>query len=100
MDVFSGMFATAWADGFDVRVNSDVDETQTRVSVVTGSMFTVLGLRPQVGRLLDGGDHVTDGAHPVIVISVAYWARRFVRGRRPRKSAVGARASTQSGVGD
>jgi predicted permease len=40
-------------------------------------MFPAFGLRPAAGRLLSANDDVTPGAHPVVVLSHDYWARRF-----------------------
>jgi predicted permease len=52
-----------------------------RVQLVSGEYFAVLGTRPQVGRLFEPRDNRSIGAHPVAVLSDAFWARRF--GRRP-----------------
>ena len=52
-----------------------------RVQLVSGEYFAVLGTSPQVGRLLGPSDNRSLGAHPVAVLSDAFWARRF--GRRP-----------------
>ena len=40
---------------------------------VTGSYFSVLGLRPALGRLLGPDDDRAVGVHPVAVVSHAYW---------------------------
>jgi predicted permease len=40
---------------------------------VSGSYFPVLGLQPAAGRLLSPADDRTVGAHPVAVVSHAYW---------------------------
>jgi predicted permease len=47
------------------------------VEFVTGNYFRVLGLAPALGRLLDERDDVTEGAHPVAVLSYGYWRSRF-----------------------
>jgi predicted permease len=52
---------------------------------VSGNFFDVLGLHPQRGRLITPADDREMGSGPVVVISDAYWQRRF--GRDP--SAVG-----------
>jgi predicted permease len=57
------------------------DET-VAIDVVSGSYFSVLGLTPAVGRLLDSADDVESPAAPAAVISDSYWFRRF--GRSPR----------------
>ena len=46
---------------------------------VSGDLFTQFGLRPAAGRLLTAADDAVAGAHPVAVISDAYWTRRFGR---------------------
>jgi hypothetical protein len=51
--------------------------------LVTGNYFSVLGLRPSLGRLLTPDDNLVAGAGglngAVAVISDNYWARRFAR---------------------
>jgi predicted permease len=47
------------------------------VQLVSGEYFELLRQRPQRGRLLTGSDNVTIGAHPVAVISDAYWRRQL-----------------------
>jgi len=45
--------------------------------LVSGNYFEVLGLHPALGRLLTADDDREAGAHPVAVISHAYWRSRF-----------------------
>ncbi|MGH9217940.1 MAG: ADOP family duplicated permease [Vicinamibacterales bacterium] len=47
------------------------------MQLVSGELFGVLQLTPQLGRLLAPGDNRTLGGHPVAVISDALWRRRF-----------------------
>jgi predicted permease len=47
------------------------------VQLVSGEYFELLRQRPQRGRLLTGSDNVTVAAHPVAVISDAYWRRQL-----------------------
>jgi predicted permease len=44
---------------------------------VTGDYFTLLGLDPHLGRLLQPTDDVAPGAHPVVVLAYSYWDRVF-----------------------
>ena len=44
---------------------------------VTASYFTVLGARPAAGRFFLPQEDATLGAHPVVVLSHAFWQRRF-----------------------
>ncbi len=45
--------------------------------VVTGNYFTGLGVRPATGRVFTQDDDRRLGAHPVTVLSYAFWQRRF-----------------------
>ena len=45
--------------------------------VVSGSYFTVLGIRPALGRLIGASDDVQLGQHPVVVLSHDYWKNRL-----------------------
>jgi predicted permease len=54
-------------------------EDVARVQLVSGEYFAVLGTRAQVGRLLTTQDNRSVGAHPVAVLSDAFWTRRFGR---------------------
>ena len=56
-----------------------VDDTAERTfgGVVSGNFFQVMGLRAAAGRLFTPQDDVTPSGHPVVVISYAYWQRRF-----------------------
>jgi len=45
--------------------------------LVTGNYFEVLGVRPALGRVLSPADDDVQGAHPVLVLSHAYWMRHF-----------------------
>ncbi|HKV70080.1 MAG TPA: ADOP family duplicated permease [Gemmatimonadales bacterium] len=59
---------------------------QALTTAASGNYFTVLGLRPQAGRFFSVVEDAAPGASPVVVVSDAFWARRF--GRSP--AAVGA----------
>jgi predicted permease len=41
--------------------------------IISGSYFPVLGVRPELGRLIDQSDDLQPGAHPVVVLSHDYW---------------------------
>ena len=44
---------------------------------VTGEYFTMLGIEPHLGRLLQPEDDVAPGAHPVVVLGYRYWESAF-----------------------
>jgi predicted permease len=77
--VFSGMFARA--GGGSMHLELDGVPQRTDVTTVTGSFFPVLGLRPQIGRLLNESDDVPGGPADgwAVVISDAMWTRLFNR---------------------
>jgi predicted permease len=54
-------------------------EEKLRAQFVSGNAFGVLGVTPAIGRLLTPSDDVAPGAHPVAVISHAFWTRRLGR---------------------
>src|SRR5262249_23028807 len=47
------------------------------VKVVTANYFDVLGVKAALGRTFLSGDETGPGADPVLVLSHAYWQRRF-----------------------
>ncbi len=51
--------------------------TLGRVHLVSGNYFSVLGVRPALGRVLSDGDDRVPGGHPVAVLSHGYWTSRF-----------------------
>src|SRR5499426_3763870 len=73
-DVLSGVVA------FEQRPFSMSDGNATeRVigQIVTGNYFTVLGVRPALGRFFLPEEDRTPNTHPVIVISHGLWRRSF-----------------------
>ncbi len=48
-------------------------------STVSGSYFPTLGLHPALGRLFDSRDDTTPGAHPIVVLSHAYWTNSLAQ---------------------
>ncbi len=63
----------------DQTLSIAVDDSAERTwgALVSGNYFQVMGLRAAAGRLFTPQDDVTPGGHPVVVISHAYWQRRF-----------------------
>jgi putative ABC transport system permease protein len=80
-------------------VTEDDTSTYANVAFVTGGFFQVLGVQSILGRILAvEDDH--DGAERVIVISSAYWQRRYGGTREVvgRRVAIGEQAFTIVGV--
>jgi predicted permease len=66
----------------DLTYGSDDQMEKSQFQHVSGNMFSSLGLRPALGRLLNEDDDRVPGAKPYAVISYAYWSARF--GRDPQ----------------
>jgi len=72
--VFSGVIARG---GTQMNVSYGDQNERVRGELVSGNFFEVLGVRPWAGRLFSQEDDRTPGAHPVAVLSYAFWERRF-----------------------
>jgi predicted permease len=72
--------AGAFAYG-SARASVEIDGVQEFVAadLVSGGYFTVLGVAPAAGRLLDPADDTVSTPAPAAVISDGYWERRFGR---------------------
>lgn len=68
--VFDGLIATSAAA---VGIAHDRTSEVADAEIVSGNYFSVLGVRPLVGRLLAQSDDTAPGANPVAVLSHAYW---------------------------
>lgn len=60
-----------------IFANEGGEQEQVRTQYVSGDAFDRLGVAPAAGRLFTGQDDVRPGAHPVAVVSHAFWTRRF-----------------------
>jgi len=56
-----------------------IDSGPVRLALVSGDYFSMLGVGAAVGRVLSGADDRPSGGQQVVVISDAYWDRRFAR---------------------
>ena len=72
--VFAGLAAHQYAAA---SVNTGAGARTTPGELVTGNYFDVLGVGAAQGRVLAPADDVTEGAHPVVVISAGLWRRDF-----------------------
>lgn len=71
---FSGMLA--YRVGFDGLTDGRrVDSISA--SFVTGNYFTLLGLKPALGRLILPSEADISGSNPVLVLGYSYWRSRF-----------------------
>jgi predicted permease len=60
-----------------MSLNSGGESERVWGSVVTGNYFDVLGVQAALGRTFLPSEDRTPGAAPVVVLSHAYWQRRF-----------------------
>jgi predicted permease len=72
--VFDGVMARFQ---FPAAIASHGQTDRGSGELVTGNYFEVLGVRPALGRVLSPVDDDVQGAHPVLVLSHAYWTRHF-----------------------
>jgi predicted permease len=76
---FTGMAALEYgAARRDFSAAGGAVETEAvRAQAVTGNFFDVLGVRAVVGRTLNSDDDRTGAPMPAVVLSNAFWTRRF-----------------------
>jgi predicted permease len=72
--LFDGVIARAHVP---LSVASAGSSERAGGDVVSGNFFSVLGVGPALGRVLDPEDDRVPGASPVVVLSYGYWQRRF-----------------------
>ena len=72
--VFSGLLAFYEAP-VNISVNGSTE--RARCMLVSGDYFGTLGVQPALGRLFTAGDDRKPGGHPLVVLTHAYWLRRF-----------------------
>jgi predicted permease len=80
--VFSAVSGLAFGGslgGYSGPDGLTVDGTTSPVTAVyvTGNFFSMLGIRPHLGRLLLPSETADAGADPVVVLSYRYWQTRF-----------------------
>lgn len=75
--VGTGLSAVAAHRNFGASVSFAGHTSTTDGLFVSGSYFPTLRATPALGRLLGPADDRTEGGHPVVVLSHAYWTTRF-----------------------
>ena len=81
--VFDGILASGRSERLDVRITDEGSPSRgaehPRARFVSGNYFSVLGVRPAMGRAFGAVEDDAVGSSPVVVISDGYWTRRFAR---------------------
>ena len=74
---------TRFFDGVLCRAETDVnlaaggDPKPVAAEIVSGSYFSVLGIGPALGRVIEEPDDAAPGAGPVVVLSHDFWEAEF-----------------------
>ena len=66
----------AYCDGLD-GLSADGRPDRVILHYVTGNYFTLLGLKPQLGRVILPSEGKVEGGDPVIVLGYSYWKAHF-----------------------
>jgi predicted permease len=56
-----------------VNLSVERESKSTAAEIVSGSYFSVLGVTPALGRLVNNDDDSTPGGNPVVVLSYDFW---------------------------
>src|SRR5579884_591035 len=62
---------------FDAGISYQGQSENAKGELVSGNYFDVLGVHAAVGRLIAPADAQAFGGNPVVVLSHAFWVRRF-----------------------
>ena len=60
-----------------VNLSAGGDPKPTPAEIVSGSYFSVLGIGPALGRVIEAADDAAPGAGPVVVLSYDFWQTEF-----------------------
>jgi predicted permease len=71
---FDGVFCRA---ATTINLSTAGDPTPTAAELVSGTYFSVLGVRPALGRLLTVDDDQAPGSSPVVVLSYDFWKNQL-----------------------
>lgn len=78
LDRYASSFASLFGyEDLNVAVRDASGAHLVRCQLVTGSFFTALGVNPLYGRVLTPGDELQASGSQPVVLSYAYWMRRF-----------------------
>ena len=75
-DVFSDVFASGSIEELDATIDGGMPE-RTRVSLVSASYFSTLGVSAAMGRVFGAADDRPAGEPAIAVLSHAHWQRRL-----------------------
>src|SRR5713101_436409 len=74
----AALLSISWEVHGRVHTNVETgDAEQIKVQPVSGNYFSVLGVQASAGRIFNDGDDLHAGAHPLAVVSHAWWEHRL-----------------------
>jgi hypothetical protein len=73
-EIFTGIVASQYAP---VSMTVNTEPEWVWAQCVTANFFDMLGVRPVLGRTFLPEEDSAPGGHPVVVLSHAFWQRRF-----------------------
>src|SRR5215813_12181428 len=73
-EFFDGVFCRA---ATTINLSTSGEPRLTAAELVSGTYFSVLGVRPALGRLLTIDDDQAPGSSPVVVLSYDFWKNQF-----------------------
>jgi predicted permease len=71
---FDGVFCRA---ATTINLSTSGEPRLTTAELVSGAYFSVLGVRPALGRVLSTDDDQTPGSSPVVVLSYDFWKKQL-----------------------
>ncbi len=72
----AGASLIAYAEN-TARIGTDPDSPEARIAFASERYFTVLGIKPRLGRWFSGDEETSEAAAHVVVLSNALWKARF-----------------------
>jgi predicted permease len=75
--LFRNLLASSTTVSSGVNLSDGAVTDRVQCELASGNYFDVLGVGAAAGRILSAEDDRTPGAHPVLVLSYAFWQRRF-----------------------
>jgi putative ABC transport system permease protein len=60
-----------------VGLSTSSGAERVTVSYVTSNYFSMLGVPPALGRVLQPGDSAVPGSEPIVILGHSYWKKRF-----------------------
>ncbi len=75
--LFGNLIASSTTVSSGVNLSDGAVTDRVRCELVSGNYFDVLGVGAATGRILGPADDRTPASHQVLVLSYAFWQRRF-----------------------